>query len=190
MRSCDKVKGPALTGCKVVIAGCAMLRGRLEARPQQEGLALLTQHYVLCHCLSNLQCRLESWHQVSSPMSHPQVLRSGGPTALTFQKARKPLLSSRELSLLPTNCPLPLITCTWSCPVTHCSPPGAESRVTQACALPQPHHNAPWAASWLHNLALRFPPSGSASTSLMPALSPSENALSTSSTGSRSFVLY
>lgn len=110
MRSCDKVKGPALTGCKVVIAGCAMLRGRLEARPQQEGLALLTQHYVLCHCLSNLQCRLESWHQVSSPMSHPQVLRSGGPTALTFQKARKPLLSSRELSLLPTNCPLPLIT--------------------------------------------------------------------------------
>lgn len=99
-------------------------------------------------------------------------------------------LNALVATLIWSLCPLPLITCTWSCPVTHCSPPGAESRVTQACALPQPHHNAPWAASWLHNLALRFPPSGSASTSLMPALSPSENALSTSNTGSRSFVLY
>lgn len=99
-------------------------------------------------------------------------------------------LNALVATLIWSLCPLPLITCTWSCPVTHCSPPGAESRVTQACALPQPHHNAPWAASRLHNPALRFPPSGSASTSLMPAVSPSENALSTSSTGSRSFVLY
>jgi len=140
VRSCDKVKGPALTGCKVVIAGCAMLRGRLEARPQQEGLALLTQHYVLCHCLSNLQCRLESWHQVSSPMSHPQVLRSGGPTALTFQKARKPLLSSRELSLLPTNCPLPLITPTLLL-TTEGSPhpPAAEATDTLSHMVQWPH---------------------------------------------------
>ena len=43
-----------------------------------------------------------------------------------------------------------------ACPVTNYSIPGAESRVTQACALPQPRHTAPWAASQLHHSAPRF----------------------------------
>lgn len=87
-------------------AGCAVLRGGLGARPQRRAWP---QHYILCHRLSHLQCQLASCTKFSSPMSHPQVPRSGGPLHPPFERQGSPF-SSRELSPLPTNCPLPLTT--------------------------------------------------------------------------------
>lgn len=106
MRSCDKVKGPVLTGYKVVTAGCAVLRGRLEARPQQEGLALLTQHYILCHCLSNLQCQLTSWHQGLVPHEPPTGSQVRWPhcTHLSKGKEAPSLLGSCHYSQLTVPC--------------------------------------------------------------------------------------
>lgn len=138
MRSCDKVKGPVLTGCKVVTAGCAVLRGRLEARPQQEGLALLTQHYILCHCLSNLQCQLTSWHQGLVPHEPPTGSQVRWPhcTHLSKGKEAPSLLGSCHYSQLTVPCHHPN-----SSPDHRgfTPPPAAEAADTLSCMAQCPH---------------------------------------------------